>query len=253
MRGRASVGECGRVHSTGPPSLRSVYFDGRPRGVLVEYGDAAGAFYGMTTLVQILENTVSAIPYLTIEDEPTFPTRGYMPDIGRNKVPLREEICAPADWLASMKVNHLELYFEGVPFEYPSFFLLISGLHAHHLADETKPEDYDRVSAYLTEIGTRMAAVDLRCDRSGLILEEYRVALVPVGLMQSVGKYHHAVRAEDTAAQKALPETVISEMPAIIGEIRRTWLLRNRYSYLDESLLPLTTMLEQAKEARKAL
>ncbi len=90
-------------------------------GVHIAYNDYVGAFYAMCTLVQIIENVGGALPYMEIVDEPAFPVRGYMLDIGRNKVPKREEMLALVDLLASMKINHLELYFEGVPFEYPSF------------------------------------------------------------------------------------------------------------------------------------
>ena len=89
--------------------------------IVITYGDEAGAFYGMATLVQLVENRGTAIPCLAIEDSPVFPTRGYMLDIGRNKVPTLADCLELVDLLASMKINHLELYIEGIPFEYPSF------------------------------------------------------------------------------------------------------------------------------------
>lgn len=89
-------------------------------GITVAYGDAAGAFYAMSTLVQLCESYGRSLPCLVIEDRPAFRTRGYMLDIGRNKVPKLSEIEALCDWLASIKINHVELYMEGVPFEYPS-------------------------------------------------------------------------------------------------------------------------------------
>ena len=97
-------------------------------GILITYGDDAGAFYGMSTLVQIIENCGGMIPYLSIEDYPAFPTRGYMLDIGRNKIPKLTEMMDLVDLLASIKINHLELYIEGVPFEYPSFTHMWEGL-----------------------------------------------------------------------------------------------------------------------------
>ena len=89
-------------------------------GITVTYGDAAGAFYAMSTLVQLCESCGRHLPCLAIKDKPAFPTRGYMLDVGRNKVPKLEEIKKLCDWLASIKINHVELYMEGVPFEYPS-------------------------------------------------------------------------------------------------------------------------------------
>ncbi len=524
-------------------------------GIEIKYSDTAGAFYAMSTLVQIVENVGGAIPFLYIEDSPVFPTRGYMLDIGRNKVPKLEEMLALVDWLASMKINHVELYIEGVPFEYPSFAhmwqgydiltgddilaldaycrerfidlvptqnhfghmdkwllkeyrhlaecpdgfsfgggffpeprcldplnpaseelvrklendllpyfsssnfniccdetfelgqghakeecdakgkgrvyldflhkiinvarehgkqvlfwddiikhypellpeipsdaialewgyyadrplesdcelmhktgvryytcpgtgawntllgktnqmianirnaadlglkygaegllntdwgdsghlqslptsysgiaygaamawspaesrdvdlasildtlvfkdragimgqlvldagnyfetegvlpknithsfqLLIHGIDNHALADATKPEDYIRVAEYIDELTSRIAKTELHCERSSLILDEYRLALKLVRMLQDVGLYHHAVRSENIPLQKELLTSVCTQLPYIIGQIKTTWLARNRYSYLDESLIPLNSMLNTA-------
>lgn len=90
-------------------------------GAVIRYADAAGAFYGLSTLVQIVEECGAAWPCLEILDHPAFPTRGYMLDIGRNKVPTLAEMEKLCDRLAAMKINHVELYIEGIPFAYPSF------------------------------------------------------------------------------------------------------------------------------------
>lgn len=526
-------------------------------GILITYGDIAGAFYGMSTLVQILENCGGMIPHLSIEDTPAFPTRGYMLDIGRNKIPKLSEMMALVDLLASIKINHLELYIEGVPFEYPSFthmwqgldiltgedilaldeyckerlielvptqnhfghmdrwlkeayrhlaecpdgfifmdnfypeprclnpldprsaelvrgiaedlipyfssdkfniccdetlelgqgrakvaceteglgriyldflnkvnavaaahgkqilfwadiikdfpellpelpqnaialewgyypdmppaknckllqdygvryfvcpgtnawntmlgrtsqmianirtaakngqtygaegllntdwgdeghhqaipssysgilygaamawspdesyhldlagvldtlifkdtahimgqlvldagnyfeeegahpvntthsaWMFINGLDAPHLAKDTQVADYDHVDAYLSELEERLCKVNLTCDKAELILDEYRVAFKVVHLMQSIGRYFVAVNQNDKEMQIYHLETLCAQMPAIIGEIRRTWLIRNRYGYLDESLERFTRIWEQAKE-----
>ncbi len=529
-------------------------------GVLIQYNAPAGAFYAMATLVQIIENTGADLPYLEIDDEPAFPTRGYMLDIGRNKVPKLAEMCALVDWLATMKINHVELYIEGIPFEYPSFphmwkgrdiltgedilaldefcrarfvelvptqnhfghmdkwlleeyrhlaecpdgftfqgtflphprclnplnpdseglvnrmaddllpyfsssqfniccdetlelgqghakeaceaqglgrvyldFLqkVIANARAHgksvlfwddiiksypdllpqipqsavalewgylanqptaddcalmqstgvryftcpgtgawntllgktnqmianirnaaefgqqygaegllntdwgdsgHLqslptsysgiaygaamawdptanrdmdlaamldtlvfkdaahvmgrlvldagnyfeVENTKPvnitlsfillisglgatdgipggEDFDRMRAYLADLRARLATTDLHCDRADLILSEYRLAIDLIDLAQDVGDFHYGVKAHDTLKQTAMLERLVAKLPGLIEEIRRTWLIRNRYSYLDDSLAPLTGMLEEAKERVESL
>lgn len=89
--------------------------------VTIEYKTARGAFYGMMTLNQMLDNNDKVLPYLTLTDWPDYPTRGYMLDIGRNKVPKLSEIEHLIDKLAAMKINHVELYIEGIPFAYHSF------------------------------------------------------------------------------------------------------------------------------------
>lgn len=89
-------------------------------GVTVEYSQPAGAFYGFMTLNQLYRAS-RELPCLVIEDEPDFPLRGYMWDVARNKIPKLETIFEMIDRLASLKINHLELYMEGAPFAYPSF------------------------------------------------------------------------------------------------------------------------------------
>ena len=99
-------------------------------GVSIEYTDAAGAFYGFMTLNQIMDTIAGVpggdineviLPCCIINDYPDFPVRGYMLDIGRNKVPKTEEILRLIDMLAGLKINHMELYIEGIPFAYKSY------------------------------------------------------------------------------------------------------------------------------------
>jgi hexosaminidase len=81
-------------------------------GIDIVAGDAAGAFYGVATLVQMLRQCEGVLPAGEIEDSPDFPSRGVMLDISRSKVPKLETIFDLVDLLSEWKVNHLELYTE---------------------------------------------------------------------------------------------------------------------------------------------
>ncbi len=83
-----------------------------PKNVQVRAGDAAGLFYGVMTLRQILRQCTGALPCCEVEDYPDFPSRGVMLDISRDKVPTLQALFALVDELAEWKVNHLELYTE---------------------------------------------------------------------------------------------------------------------------------------------
>ncbi len=76
--------------------------------------DAAGAFYGVNTLIQILAHPLAplTLPGLRIVDWPDFPARGVMLDISRNKVPTLDTLLALIDRLASWKINQFQLYTE---------------------------------------------------------------------------------------------------------------------------------------------
>jgi len=92
-----------------------------PDGITITAPDEAGVFYGICTLIQILEpqisNTQSPIPNLRlpclhISDWPDFPVRGVMLDVSRDKVPTLDTLLALVDMLAGWKVNQLQLYME---------------------------------------------------------------------------------------------------------------------------------------------
>lgn len=75
-------------------------------------GDAAGAFYGVMTLLQMLRQCEGALPAGEIEDSPDLLSRGVMLDISRSKVPKLETLFDLVDLFSEWKINHLELYTE---------------------------------------------------------------------------------------------------------------------------------------------
>ncbi|MCJ7622113.1 MAG: family 20 glycosylhydrolase [Anaerolineaceae bacterium] len=81
-------------------------------GIRVESYDAAGIFYGVCTLVQILEQAGEGLPCLDIRDWPDYQVRGVMLDISRDKVYRMETLYELIDRLASWKVNQLQFYTE---------------------------------------------------------------------------------------------------------------------------------------------
>ena len=71
-----------------------------------------GLFYGLLTLIQIIEQSKGNIPCLEIEDWPDFVHRGVMLDVSRNKVPLMTTLFSIIDMLSNWKINQLQLYTE---------------------------------------------------------------------------------------------------------------------------------------------
>lgn len=71
-----------------------------------------GLRYGIATLSQLIEQHDGCLPSCTVEDSPTFATRGVMLDISRDKVPTMAQFRETIDLLASLKFNHLQLYTE---------------------------------------------------------------------------------------------------------------------------------------------
>ena len=76
-------------------------------------GDDAGCFYGIGTLLQILETTEgTAVPALVINDKPDMKHRGFYHDATRGRIPTVDGVKRLVDRLAKLKKNSLQLYVE---------------------------------------------------------------------------------------------------------------------------------------------
>lgn len=73
---------------------------------------AAGAFYGLQTLRQIVKEYKANLPEVTVEDEPDFKERGFYHDVTRGRVPTLAQLKKIAAELAYYKINQLQLYVE---------------------------------------------------------------------------------------------------------------------------------------------
>jgi hypothetical protein len=86
--------------------------DVRKDGVTISAAGPAGVFYGVCTLLQLLDTNPGRIPCVSIVDWPDFAARGVMLDISRDKVPTMETTKALVDLLAEWKLNQVQLYTE---------------------------------------------------------------------------------------------------------------------------------------------
>jgi hexosaminidase len=88
----------------------------RSGGITVQAATEAGIFYGVCTLVQIIQQAGGragrALPCLEILDWPDYPARGVMLDVSRDKVPAMHTLYRLVDMLAGWKINQLQLYTE---------------------------------------------------------------------------------------------------------------------------------------------
>ena len=81
-------------------------------GVRLEAADEAGIFYGLQTLLQLINEYGVKLPCCNISDYPDFENRGVMLDVSRCKVPTMDSMLAYIDLLAKLKINQLQLYME---------------------------------------------------------------------------------------------------------------------------------------------
>jgi len=84
----------------------------RPDGVEVRARAAAGAYYAVQTLRDLLALHGPTLPAMRIDDAPDLPRRGVYHDCSRGKVPKVGTVCALIERLARWKINELQLYIE---------------------------------------------------------------------------------------------------------------------------------------------
>lgn len=80
--------------------------------IYIVANEAAGAFYGVMTLRQLLRQYGRSLPTLRLTDWPDFPNRGVMFDISRDRVPTMDTLYQLIDMLAAWKINQFQLYTE---------------------------------------------------------------------------------------------------------------------------------------------
>ncbi len=83
-----------------------------PNEIAIGAATPAGVSYAMGTLRQLVAQAGSRLPCLEIQDWPDVPRRGVLLDISRDKVPTMRSLRETVDWLASLKINELQLYME---------------------------------------------------------------------------------------------------------------------------------------------
>ncbi len=108
----AEIGAVLRVVPEGVAHAQGYVLTIGPDQIVIEAATPAGVFYGVCTLVQIIQQRGRALPVLRIEDWPDFAVRGLMLDISRDKVPQMATLYRLIDRLAGWKLNQIQLYTE---------------------------------------------------------------------------------------------------------------------------------------------
>ncbi|WP_336772496.1 beta-N-acetylhexosaminidase [Paenibacillus sp. MMO-58] len=116
-----------------------------PAGLRLAASTAQGLYYALLTARQMIDAQQGEWMHCLIEDEPDFPVRGVMLDIGRNKIPKMEALFASVDRISELKYNHLQLYMEGYSFHYEKYSALFPD------ATPLTAAEYRELDAYAAE------------------------------------------------------------------------------------------------------
>jgi len=100
--------------SSGPDSREAYSLEVKPDGAEIRAGSAAGLFYGVQTLLQIVEGRgrQAVLPAIEIRDWPALAYRGFMMDLSHGQLLRVGEIERQLDLLARFKANQYYFYSE---------------------------------------------------------------------------------------------------------------------------------------------
>lgn len=110
-------------------------------GVKIEGAGAAGAYYGVQTLRQIIHEYGDTLPFCHIEDKPDFAERGFYHDVTRGRVPTLKQLFHITDLLAYYKINALQLYVEDA-FEFVEYDGIMTAEDVLTAEEITSLDDY---------------------------------------------------------------------------------------------------------------
>ena len=130
----------GDNESTGPDSREAYSVQITPKGAEIRAASSAGLFYGVQTLVQMVEGAgpQAVLPTATVRDWPALAYRGFMMDLSHGQLLRVSEIERQLDLLARFKANQYYFYseasieFEGYEVVNPDGPLHARRSPAHH-------------------------------------------------------------------------------------------------------------------------
>ncbi len=180
--------------ATGSGSREAYQIKVSPNTVTITANSAAGIFYGLQTLRQLIvaNRSNSFIPEADIDDYPSFAYRGVMMDVAHGGLPTEEEVKKQIDFLAQWKMNQYYLYSE-VSIELKGYPLL-------NYKSSYSQEEIKRIVAYAKE---KYIDVIPFIEMYGHLHELLRIEKYA---RLAIGKYGHEVDPRNPAVQALMKD-----------------------------------------------
>ena len=127
----------GDKESTGPDSREAYSLKITPKGAEIRASSSAGLFYGVQTLLQMVEGSgpQAMLPAATVHDWPALAYRGFMMDFSHGQLLRVSEIERQIDLLVRFKANQYYFYSEA-SIEYEGYEVVNSD--ARYTRDEVR-------------------------------------------------------------------------------------------------------------------
>lgn len=127
-----------------------------PEGVKIQ-GTEKSIFYGMQTLIQIMEQSGAKLPGVEVKDYPSMANRGFYHDMTRGRIPTLTWMKKLADKMARYKMNELQLYMEHT-------YLFRDFSEVWRDDDPMGPEEILELDAYCYERGIELVPSISTCS-----------------------------------------------------------------------------------------
>ncbi len=90
-------------------------------GILVTASGDEGVFRAITSLKQLIERGKGKLRYCKVSDNPDFENRCYLLDVSYGRMPKVEIIKRYIDYIAGLKYNEFQLFFESLVYDYEAY------------------------------------------------------------------------------------------------------------------------------------
>jgi hypothetical protein len=107
---------------------------------------------------------------------------------------------------------------------------------------------FDDMVTYFDNLRPLVDQMDFATEEGELIKREFTLSLDACCLLQNVGLFYVGLHTDDAALRLEALTALKAGIPAIVARTEELWLIRNRRSYLAESVKPWWDLLKDVEQ-----
>lgn len=125
---------------------------------------------------------------------------------------------------------------------------MMTGLKWRHLCQGLTRKAFDDMTDYFEGLRPLIEKMDITTEEGELIKREFTLSLDACVLLQNVGLFYVGLHTDDAALRLEALTALKAGIPAIVARTEELWLIRNRRSYLAESVKPWWDLLKDVEQ-----